>query len=98
MEPIMKYILSLYTTTRNLTNAYVHGQEWPHHVPQVAFLLIYILAGVIGLALVFMAGWHVWSVSTGETSVESQDHEVYRRMAKGRGEVRLFDFSLRTGV
>lgn len=63
------------------------SQEWPYHVPQVAFLLIYILAGVIGLALVFMGGYHLWSAAVGETSVESQDHDVYRRMAKRRGDV-----------
>jgi palmitoyltransferase len=51
-------------------------------------MLLYILAGVIALALVLMAGYHLYAISIGETSVESQDHAVYRRMARQRGEVR----------
>jgi hypothetical protein len=34
-----------------------------------------------------MGGYHLWSAAVGETSVESQDHDVYRRMAKRRGDV-----------
>jgi palmitoyltransferase len=50
-------------------------------------MLIFILAAVIALAVSIMGGWHLWSIAAGETSVEGQDHEVYRKMAKGRGEV-----------
>jgi palmitoyltransferase len=55
-------------------------------------MLIYILAAVIGFALIFMGGYHFWAVSVGETSVESQDHDVYRKMARGRGEVRFWSY------
>jgi palmitoyltransferase len=34
-----------------------------------------------------MAGYHLWSAARGETSVEAQDNEVYRKISKGRGEV-----------
>ena len=51
-------------------------------------MLTYVLAGVMCLAVAAMFGWHMWSVACGETSVEGQDHEQYRRMARGRGEVR----------
>ena len=39
------------------------------------------------MAVTAMAGWHLYMVSCGETSVESQDHEQYRKFAGHRGEV-----------
>ncbi|KAI0789970.1 zf-DHHC-domain-containing protein [Abortiporus biennis] len=62
------------------------GDAWKHWSPSITFLLTYILAAVLGFAVTIMAGWHFWTVSNGETSVEAQDHDVYRRVAKGRGE------------
>jgi palmitoyltransferase len=51
-------------------------------------MMIYILSVVLGLAVGIMFGWHVWcGVAAAETSVEAQDHEVYRKVAKERGEV-----------
>ena len=34
-----------------------------------------------------MLCYQLWTVSCGETSVEAQDHDVYRNVAKSRGEV-----------
>jgi palmitoyltransferase len=65
------------------------GGRFPYRVPPLAFMLIFILAAVIALAVSIMAGWHLWSIAKGETSVEGQDHEHYRKMARGRGEVRF---------
>jgi len=59
---------------------------WPHRSPAITFLLVYILAIVLGFAVTAMAGWHLWGIACGETSVESQDNEHYRRVAKRRGE------------
>lgn len=39
------------------------------------------------IAVLIMLLWHIWSVARGETSVEAQDHAVYRKTAKARGEV-----------
>ena len=39
------------------------------------------------MAVTAMAGWHLYMIACGETSVESQDHEQYRRFAGRRGEV-----------
>lgn len=50
------------------------------------FLLTYILAAVMCFAVTVMGAWHIWSIACGETSVEAQDHEHYRKMAKRRGE------------
>ncbi|KAH9907095.1 DHHC palmitoyltransferase-domain-containing protein [Epithele typhae] len=61
-------------------------QGWPYVVPPVAFLMIYILAGVLWMAVTAMAGWQIYMISCGETSVESQDHEQYRRFAGRRGD------------
>lgn len=44
------------------------------------------LAAVLFIAVTIMASYHFWSIACAETSVESQDHEQYRKIAKGRGE------------
>lgn len=41
-----------------------------------------------------MLSYHLWGVASGETSVEGQDHDVYRNLAKSRGEVRVLLFRL----
>jgi hypothetical protein len=46
----------------------------------------------MSLAVGIMCSYHLWTVAHGETTVESQDHEVYRKMAKARNEVRLCVF------
>lgn len=62
-------------------------EPWPHWSPEVAFLLVYILAVVLWFAVTVMGAWHLWSIANAETSVESQDNDYYRKIAKGRGEV-----------
>ena len=49
-------------------------------------MLSYILAFVMFFAVTIMAAYHFLSITSAETSVESQDHEQYRKIAKGRGE------------
>ncbi|PIL35325.1 hypothetical protein GSI_02050 [Ganoderma sinense ZZ0214-1] len=61
-------------------------EPWPYFAPPMAFLLTFILSGVLCMAVTAMAGWHLFMVACGETSVESQDHEHYRRIAQQRGE------------
>jgi len=61
--------------------------KWPHHVPEIAFAIIYILAVVLFFAVSMMGGYHLLGVAKGETSVEAQDYEIYRMKAKNRGEV-----------
>jgi len=48
---------------------------------------MYILAVVLFFAVSVMGGYHLLGVAKGETSVEAQDHEIYRIKAKNRGEV-----------
>ena len=43
---------------------------------------------MMGFAILIMFGWHLWSIGQGETSVEAQDNEQYRKVAKYRGKVR----------
>lgn len=50
------------------------------------FLLTYILSAVLCFAVAVMGAWHIWSVASGETSVEAHDHDHYRKVAKRRGE------------
>jgi len=59
---------------------------WPYHVPELVYVMIYLLSSVLCLAVGIMLSYHLWSIACGETSVEGQDHEVYRRKAKQRGE------------
>jgi len=68
--------------------------NWNHWTPSWAFLLCYILAVVICLALFVMCGWHVWSIAQGETTVESHDFEGYRKMARSRGDTFINSFDL----
>ncbi|KAJ6572634.1 DHHC palmitoyltransferase-domain-containing protein [Mycena sp. CBHHK59/15] len=68
--------------------------EWPHHVPQIAFILIYILSVVMSLAVGIMCSYHLWTIANGETTVESQDHEIYRRVAKSRDETFVNSYDL----
>jgi len=68
--------------------------DWPHFMPQLAFILIYILSIVLCIAVGIMLTWHLWSVSIGETSVEGQDHNVYRNVAKQRGDTFVNSYDL----
>ncbi|KAH9885798.1 zf-DHHC-domain-containing protein [Cubamyces lactineus] len=76
------------------------NEPWPHFAPPMAFLLTYILAVVLCLAVSAMAGWHLYMVAGGETSVETQDHEHYRKIAKQRGEtfVNCYDLGWRKNL
>lgn len=56
-------------------------------MPQLCFIVSYLLSVVMCLAVLVMLLWHLWGVAHGETSVEAQDHAVYRKIAKDRGEV-----------
>lgn len=52
--------------------------------------MIYILSIVLCFAVGVMLAYHLYGICWGETSVEGQDHEEYRRKAKERNEVRRF--------
>lgn len=77
-----------------------YGEPWPHWSPEVAFLLVYILAVVLWFAVTVMGAWHLWSIANAETSVESQDNDYYRKIAKGRGEdfVNSYDLGKRKNL
>lgn len=45
------------------------------------------MASVLGFAIFIMFGWHLWSIGQGQTSVEAQDNDQYRKTAKSRGQV-----------
>jgi len=67
---------------------------WPHHVPMLIYILMYILSAVLCLAVGIMLSYHLWTVASGETSVESQDHDVYRDVAKSRGDTFVNSYDL----
>ncbi|KAH0584794.1 hypothetical protein H2248_008074 [Termitomyces sp. 'cryptogamus'] len=68
--------------------------EWEYRVPALAYIIIYLLAAVLCLAVGIMLSYHVWSISCGETTVEGQDHEVYTKKAKSRGETFVNSYNL----
>ena len=47
----------------------------------------------MGFSILIMFGWHLWSIGQGETSVEVQDNDQYRKIARSRGQVRLSTIS-----
>ncbi|KAJ8084617.1 hypothetical protein PM082_003391 [Marasmius tenuissimus] len=68
--------------------------DWPYHVPVLAYILLFILAGVLFFAVGAMFLFHLYSVMKGETSVESQDHGVYRKVALSRAETFVNSYDL----
>ena len=50
-------------------------EPWPFVMPPVAFLMTFILAAVLCMAVSAMGGFQLYLVANGETSVENQDHE-----------------------
>ncbi|THV00088.1 hypothetical protein K435DRAFT_935672 [Dendrothele bispora CBS 962.96] len=67
---------------------------WPYHVPVIAYLLTFILSCVLCFAVGIMLIVTLWSVMKGETSVEAQVHEIYRKVALSRGEAFINSYHL----
>jgi len=61
-------------------------KKWEHNVPEVLFIMIYILSAVLCFAVTVMLMYHLYAVMNGETAVENQDHEQYRQLARQRNE------------
>ena len=81
-------LLHLSVPSKPSSHRFPFPQEpWPHLAPPISFLMTYLLAAVLCMAVTAMGGWHLWMIACGETSVESQDNEQYRRFASRRGEV-----------
>lgn len=74
----------------------VMSDDWHYDVPEVMYAMIYILSVVLCLAVGVMLAYHLWGITSGETSVEAQDHEEYRRKAKARGETFINSYNLGT--
>ncbi|GLB40770.1 putative DHHC palmitoyltransferase family protein [Lyophyllum shimeji] len=69
-------------------------EEWPHRVPEIAFIITYLLSVVLCLAVGIMLAYHLYGVARAETNVEGQDFEVYRRKARERGETFVNSYDL----
>ncbi|KAH9971946.1 zf-DHHC-domain-containing protein [Lactifluus volemus] len=61
-------------------------KHWEHRISPIVFTIIYFICIAMCLAIATMLVWHLWSVSVGETAVESHDHEHYYKIAASRGE------------
>jgi len=59
--------------------------SWDHYTHEIVFITEFALSSVLGFAVLIMFGWHLWSIAQGETSVEAQDNDQYRKIAKSRG-------------
>ena len=51
------------------------------------FVTEFSLACVVGFAILVMFGSQLWNIGQGETSVEVQDNDQYRKLARSRGQV-----------
>lgn len=69
---------------------------WTHSLPPFLFITTYIICLVLSFAVAIMLAWHIWGVARGETAVEAQDHEVYTKWAKERGETFINSYDLGT--
>ncbi|KAI6025458.1 zf-DHHC-domain-containing protein [Pisolithus marmoratus] len=67
---------------------------WNHRVPSFLFITTYVLCLVLSFAVTIMLTWHLWGVARGETAVEAQDHQVYAKWAKERGEAFINSYDL----
>ncbi|KAF7302922.1 Palmitoyltransferase [Mycena kentingensis (nom. inval.)] len=72
--------------------------DWPYTIPATFFLLTYILAAVMSLAVGIMCAFHLRTIANGETTVESQDHDVYRKVAVQRQETFTNSYDLGPGL
>jgi len=59
---------------------------WEYYTPDYIFVMEFAMASVLGFAIFIMFGWHLWSIGQGQTSVEAQDNDQYRKTAKSRGQ------------
>jgi len=72
---------------REIWNVFDLFAEWPHAIPPVAYVLSYVLAVVLCIAVGVTLIWHLLCIARGETTVESHDHDIYRKAAQSRGEI-----------
>ncbi|GAA5948917.1 hypothetical protein JCM21900_003472 [Sporobolomyces salmonicolor] len=67
---------------------------WEHRTPRSLMLAMEVLAIVMGLAVFVMAAGQLWLIAKNETSVESNDNDWYRKVAKSRGRTYLNPYDL----
>ncbi|GAA5884656.1 hypothetical protein JCM6882_005336 [Rhodosporidiobolus microsporus] len=72
-------------------------QPWTHRTPRVFMLLMEVLATIMGLAVMVMAVSQLNLVLRSTTSVESLDHEWYKKLAESRGRTFLNAYDLGWG-
>lgn len=70
-----------------LATGFLWTELWEDSYPPVLYILVYILSVTLCFAVFIMLSWHLWTIMQGESSVEGHDHELYRLLAKERGEV-----------
>ncbi|KAG8700085.1 hypothetical protein FRC09_006184 [Ceratobasidium sp. 395] len=68
--------------------------RWSHRTPEMAYIIIYILALALGLAVCVMLLWNVYQIGQGITTVEGYDYGLYAERAKDRGETFVNSYNL----
>lgn len=68
--------------------------EWPYRMPSVIFVLVYVLAVTLSIAVSVMLWWHLSSIMKGETTVETHDNYEYTNQAQHRGETFINSYDL----
>lgn len=71
-----------------------YAAEWDHATPRVVFIMTYILALALGLAVGVMLVWQLSLIAAAQSSVENQDFARYQEVAKARGETFVNSYDL----
>lgn len=61
------------------------SDDWHSKLPPTGYVLIYVMALALGFAVSIMLFWHLYLVSSAESTVENYDFARYREVAKTRG-------------
>ncbi|KAI9355920.1 putative zinc finger protein [Zopfochytrium polystomum] len=70
--------------------------NWPNPIIQTCYIFSVLLASAIGLAVGFMAGWHLFLIMSGLTTIEHGLNQDAQMFARARGEPFVNEYDLGT--
>jgi len=91
---ISTFFFAIFGFSRLLDALGFSYKPWTSYTPESIFIGLFILSTVTCFAVFFMGSWHLWSIACAETSVESSDHDHYRKIAHVRGETFVNSYDL----
>ncbi|KAB5593398.1 Aspartyl-tRNA synthetase [Ceratobasidium theobromae] len=70
------------------------GHAWKYRIPEMVYIIVYILSLALGLAVLVMLLWNIYQIGKGVTTVEGYDHGIYADRARSRGETFVNSYDL----